>query len=151
MQKADRLPEGADGQYLLGIVRNLDGEDQGMKLAESLLDARLEARDHMLSSLSSRLEKITSSAPSALDGCAKIIDEAMRTDRRIEELFWLNAAANLILAQSPSEQRALTLAAVRLVHRSYRAKRTKRRIFARRLLNKTVPIEDASPPGPVTQ
>ena len=147
-QKAGRLPEDAEGRYLLGIVENLDGEDQGMQLAEALLDARLEARDHMLSSLVSRLETITSSASSALDGCTKIIDEAMRTDRHIEELFWLNAVANLILAQPPSEQRALALASVRLVHRSYKAKRTKRRTFARRLLGKAVPVEDAPLPDP---
>ena len=45
------LPPGVDARYLLGIVRNLSDEREGIAIAEELLRARLDARDRMLAPL----------------------------------------------------------------------------------------------------
>ncbi|WP_437964437.1 hypothetical protein WMF04_32590 [Sorangium sp. So ce260] len=42
---------GAETPYLLGVVKNLGDEREGIAIAEELLRARLDARDHMLAPL----------------------------------------------------------------------------------------------------
>ena len=38
------LPPGVDGRYLLGIVRNIEQQDEGLEITSALLRARAEAR-----------------------------------------------------------------------------------------------------------
>src|SRR5262249_50017538 len=50
-RQVNRLPEGVDARYLLGIIRNLADAREGVAIAEALLRARLDARDRMLAPL----------------------------------------------------------------------------------------------------
>lgn len=139
---AGTLPAGVDGRYLLGIVRNITQQDEGVRIGELLLRHRLDARDLSLTSLESERARVEDSYPEARTRIESFIKNALHTDRAIDYLFWIEAAANLLstLENDDPERHALFRVATRRVHAAYRLTHERRLSAVRRLARSTVPI-----------
>lgn len=139
---AGTLPTGVDARYLLGIVRNIAQQDEGVRIGEMLLRHRLDARDLSLASLESERARIEDSNPEARARIESFIKNALHTDRTIDHLFWLEAAANLIgaLEHDDSERHTLFRIATRRVHGAYRLTHERRLSAVRWLARSAVPI-----------
>ncbi len=138
---AGRLPPGVDGRYLLGIVRNISDEDEGVQIADALLRARLEARDHVLAGLQTALAAITGASPFPPQRIDAALDSALSSDRLIDRLFWLGAAANIIAAAETSARLELLQDAARRIHAYHRVPYADRLAAHRNLLARVVPVE----------
>jgi hypothetical protein len=95
-RRVGTLPPGVDARYLLGIVRNLGDEREGIAIAEELLRARLHARDHMLAPLVRARDAASAELPDVRGRVLRFVDLALAADRRIDRLFWLLAVADEI-------------------------------------------------------
>ncbi len=114
------LPPGVDARYLLGIVRNLGDESEGIAIAEELLRARLHARDHMLAPLVRARDVARAGTPDLRERVLRFVDLALAADRRIDRLFWLLAVADEISSQAKTPPAPLVDAAARRVHATHR-------------------------------
>jgi hypothetical protein len=141
---AATLPPGVDARYLLGIVRNISNEDEGIKIADILLRTRLEARDLALSSLQSSCDAITRSSRSAGDQLKAVLDHALFSGPGIDRVFWLDGASRIILDRGEAERDPLIREAARHIHTTYRVPYSERLESARRIIAKTTPIPDGA-------
>ena len=78
-KKAGTLPDGVDGRYLRGIVKNLAQEREGWEIAEALLRERIAARDAMLQHLGRKQEEIEDEAESTETLLKRYVGLAMAT------------------------------------------------------------------------
>ncbi len=132
-RRAGTLPDGVDARYLLGIVRNLALEDEGMHVAEALWRARLEARDLLLVALDRQRQEAVRGAPDALELTCRLVDRAMAATRRIDRSFWLRALSDAIGAEPEAEHESLFRVAARRVHATYSVSYRDRQSAVRRL------------------
>lgn len=111
---AGTLVEGKDSpEYLLGIVRNLEHQHESLKITSELLRVRLEARDALLAPLCSRRESVRSAGENEP---MLLVDEAMKTERTLERLFWLQELAELIRDQHESHRTRLFRRVAQRIH-----------------------------------
>lgn len=135
---ARTLPDGVDARYLLGIVRNIAEEREGLAIADALLAARIEFRDKTLSDLekesSRRLDEFTRE-----ELLIDYVDHALKTGRIIDRLFWLDAAAGILeeVEDTPQKRHLLGLAAKR-IHTTYAVPHKERLSMTRFLFSKAV-------------
>lgn len=135
---AGSLPHGVDSRYLLGIVRNISQTDEALRVTEALIEERLAARDIMLERLARERADLqeTSNEPDELARAA--VTRAMKTDRLLDRLFWLEVAAKTIRGQDEAEQqRMLTAAAKRIgsfLSVPYRDRLAAQRMLARKVI-----------------
>lgn len=115
---AGTLPPNVDARYLLGIVRNIANKREGLAIAEALLTERLAARDRALALLQRQLDELRIRIPAARDRLPNLIDRALGSPRRIDQLFWLHAAADLVAASDDST--ACYATAARRIHADFR-------------------------------
>jgi hypothetical protein len=127
------LPDGVDGRYLLGVVRNIADEDEGMAIAEALWRARQAAGDLVLARLDEERQTAEEEAPDPLDLVRRLIDLALDTDRALDRSFWLRAAADAIGAEPQEEHHALFCAAARRIHATHAVPKKQRLAATRRL------------------
>ncbi|MDY0002227.1 MAG: hypothetical protein RBU30_13095, partial [Polyangia bacterium] len=99
-RRAGTLPKGVDARYLLGIVRNISQQDEGLGITEALIAARLEARDLLLVPLQRELASLESHLSHVPDLIKTFIDRATNADRLVDRLFWLTAVVDSINAQA---------------------------------------------------
>lgn len=139
-RNAGTLPDGVDGRYLLGIVKNLADQDEGLAIADALWHQRLAQRDSMLAGLQQALEgaRATTSEPRAL--VFSLLDLALHSNRRIDRLFWLDAVAETIRDDSPEHHAVLYRRAARRIHTSFRLIHRDRLEAVRILASKIAPI-----------
>ena len=105
---AGTLPRDLDGgRYLLGIVRNISQQDEGLKITEALLRVRLEAQDRLLEPLCRTLDALLKLSTDPIATLKTLTDHALEADRRIDRLFWLRAIADHIQQQHGSRHAAL--------------------------------------------
>lgn len=136
------LPEGVDGRYLRGIVKNVADEAEIWEMGVALLDERLRARDRALRALSGEQERLEE----ALDGeepvelLRRYVGRAMAGDRRIDRLFWLRVAADVVLDVDESERRDLLRIATRHISTTHRVRKSERDAAVRYLLAKAVEV-----------
>jgi len=117
---AGTLPDGVDARYLLGIVRNIAQQDEGLHISEALLRLRLDAQDRMLSPLRSYLDVLLLGADSnPIQSLKALADRAIEADRQLDRIFWLGATADLIRRQHHSRHTALLRFASRRIHASF--------------------------------
>jgi hypothetical protein len=138
---AGTLPHGIDGRYLLGIARNISQEREGLAIAEALLRQRILLRDASLA----RLGDVKSSL---LDDRADeeilidFLDHALQAGRSIDRLFWIAAAANLLVdVDEPARQRHLLRLASRRIHVNSKVPNKDRLSATRFLVAKVLPID----------
>jgi hypothetical protein len=104
---AGTLPEDADGRYLIGVVRRLTEQDEGVHIAEALWRTRSTARSHLLRWL---VEERYGTAPAQVlvdtpEGIVdQMVDRAVAAATRVERRLWLAALAEHIHGQSEATQ-----------------------------------------------
>jgi hypothetical protein len=101
-REAGTLPDGVDARYLLGIARNIANQNEGLAIANALLRERLAARDRSLAALQRKLDDTRSDTGDPGDQLRSFIDRALDCPRRIDQLFWLDAASDIIAAHDDS-------------------------------------------------
>lgn len=134
------LPEGADGRYLLGIVRRIADEDEGLAIAEKLWQARKKAGDLVLAELDEQREEHLDEAVDPLDLVRRFADLAMDTDRALDRAFWLRAIADTVHDEPEQEHRAMFLVAARRIHAYHGVPKKDRNAATRRLAAMILPV-----------
>lgn len=138
--EAGTLPDEAGARYLLGIVRNITAEDEGLEIAEILWKLRLAAHDQALERLEAarcRAAEHAEGDPLAL--LIDHVDRALATDRRLDRFFWLKVAADVAVAQPSARHEALFRTAARRIHATHRVPHRDRLAASRFLAAKLLP------------
>lgn len=139
-RRVGTLPPGVDARYLLGIVKNLGDEREGIAIAEELLRARLHARDHMLAPLVRARDAASADLPDVRGRLLRFVDLALAADRRIDRLFWLLAVADEINSHAKNTPAPLVDAAARRVHATHRVTYRDRQDAVRAIVAHVVPL-----------
>jgi hypothetical protein len=134
------LPPGVDARYLLGIVQNLGNEREGVAIAHELLRARLDARDRMLAPLVEAREEARRHTPDLRDRVIRFADLALATDRLVDRLFWLLAAADDITTHGGDDPAPLLDASARRIHATHRVPYRERLDAVRVIVESVVPL-----------
>lgn len=132
-QRMNKLPAGVDARYLLGIIRNIDGENDTWDLAMALWDERVRAGDRIARLLDQERNGLTEQHRTAEDQLLACIERALTDSRRLQSFFWLTAAADLIRAEPDHDQHRLFRLAARRIAAAHSIERA-RRITAQRFL-----------------
>jgi transposase InsO family protein len=139
--RAGTLPRGVDARYLLGIVRNIAHEDEGLKIADALLRTRIEVRDLAMSALQSSYDAIAGSGLGIDEQLKTVIDRASSSDRTIDRFFWIDAAARIINNDLAFNRPKLARQVARRIHTNYRMPHRERLAAVRRLIVKVIPLD----------
>jgi hypothetical protein len=134
------LPPGVDARYLLGIVQNLGNDREGVAIAHELLRARLDARDRMLAPLVQAREDARRHTPDLRDRVLRFADLALATDRLVDRLFWLLAAADDITTHVGDNPAPLLDASARRIHATHRVPYRERLKAVRVIVESVVPL-----------
>jgi hypothetical protein len=138
-RRVGTLPPGVDARYLLGIVQNLGNEREGIAIAQELLRARLDARDRMLAPLVKAREDARRHTPDLRDRVLRFADLALATDRLVDRLFWLLAAADDITTHV-GDPAPLLDACARRIHATHRVPYRERLEAVRIIVGSVVPL-----------
>jgi hypothetical protein len=139
-RRVGTLPAGVDARYLLGVVRNLSDEREGIAIAEELLRGRLHARDHMLAALIEACDATRAELPDIRGRVLHFVDRALAADRRIDRNFWLLAVADDINRHAKDAPAALLDAAARRVHATHRVTYRERQDAVLTIVAHVVPL-----------
>jgi hypothetical protein len=131
-------------RYLLGIIRNTAERMEDRAFAEHLIRLRLQARDKVLAALEATHRDLLRQSPQPRERIRQFVDRALRSDRQLDELFWLRATCNLIADQSDDMQLDLVRYACRRIRTTFAAKHQERQ-FAIQFLLEACPALDFSP------
>lgn len=134
------LPPSVDARYLLGIIRNLGDEREGLTIAEELLRARLDARDRLLAPLVHERDAARANVPDPRARVLRFVDLALAVDRRVDRLFWLLTVADEINTHAESDPAALVAAAARRVHCTHHVTYRERQDAVRVVVAHVVPL-----------
>jgi hypothetical protein len=104
--QAGTLPDGVNGRYLLGIVKNISRQDEGLQITEALLRNRLDAQDRLLTPLRRTLDTLLQLGTDPIETLKSLVDLALEADRQIDRIFWLAAIADHIRHQPGSRHAA---------------------------------------------
>jgi len=140
-RRVNTLPTGVDARYLLGIIRNLGDEREGIAIAEALLRARLDARDHMLAPLVQARDATKNDTPDLRERVLRFVDFALTAERRIDRFFWLLAIAEALNLETKGDPAPLLRAAARRIHATHRVRYRDRLDAVRFLVAKVVPLD----------
>ena len=140
-RNAKTLPDGVDARYLLGIVKNLALKHEGFLISEALLHARLQAQDLMLRGLQRYRDTLAQTPLDPHERLQALLQQALDTDRRIDRLFWLQAAADHLRAQPDDQRSGLWRAAYRRIHSTFRIPYADRAAAVHYLATKVVPLD----------
>jgi len=135
---AHTLPDTAGARYLLGIVRNIAERDEGLAITQALMRARLEAHDLILLGLDASRHRIVADAADLAHAVDGLVREALATDRHLDRLFFLAAAADVIRQQH--DPRPLYDSATRRIHTTFRIPHAERLDASRFLATRVVPL-----------
>jgi hypothetical protein len=139
-RRVGTLPPGVDARYLLGIVQNLGNEREGIAIAHELLRARLDARDRMLAPLVEAREHARRHTLDLRDRVLRFADLALATDRLVDRLFWLLAAADDITTHVGADPAPLLDASARRIHATHRVPYRERLEAVRIIVEGVVPL-----------
>jgi hypothetical protein len=134
------LPPGVDARYLLGIVRNLSDEREGVVIAEELLRVRLEARDIMLAPLVLARDAARAGVTDLRARLLRFVDLALAAERGVDRLFWLLVVADEINAHAALDPAPALAATARRIHATHRVTYRERQDAVRVIVAKVVPL-----------
>jgi len=137
---AGTLPDGASARYLLGIVRNISQKDEGLRITEALLRARLEARDRLLLPLQNSLHTLTQNISDPMQRLKTFVDLALDAARLVDRLFWLAAVADHIRRQPESRHTALLRFVSQRIHATFAVDHRDRQAAVRFLCAEVIPL-----------
>lgn len=112
-----------------------------MEIAEALLQARLDARDRILAHLQRQRTVLEEESPDPEGLVKDTVDRALAAQRLIDRFFWLQVAADTILAENHTTHKHLLRIAARRIHATYRIPHRDRLAAARSLFAKVLPTE----------
>jgi hypothetical protein len=134
------LPDGADARYLLGIVRNTATERESWELALALYTERIAARDSITRTFSQRHVTVERTHPDIDSRLRRLVELATDAPGRMERMYWLNRAADVINAdESKASERYRT--AARAIANTHRIKPRQRQAAIRFLATAVVPLQ----------
>lgn len=138
---ANTLPDGVDGRYLLGIVKNVAKKHECEILAQILWEQRLFAKDLYLSGL--HHQRVLFCQPDRqVEAILKdFICSAIDTDRKLDRMFWLASAAEKILCQPAEMQKHLYDFTTRSISTAFKISPHERQDAIRFLSDQLVPLE----------
>jgi hypothetical protein len=139
-RRVGTLPSGVDARYLLGIVRNLAEQREGVAIAEELLRARLDARDRLLAPLVRLRDAARLDVPGLRDRVLHFTDLALTAARGVDRLFWLRAVAEEIVLHASAEPAPLVRDAARRIHAAHRVPYRERQEAVRTITARVVPL-----------
>ncbi len=135
------LPDGADARYLRGIVKNVAEEEEGWAIAEVLLRERLAARDLALDPLADRRADLEAEGLAPEELLRRYVDHALgAAPRRIDRMFWLAAAVDVVLDEDAADHRDLLRLAARRISSTHKLPHRERLAAVRFLFAKAVPL-----------
>jgi hypothetical protein len=134
------LPPGVDARYLLGIARNLADEREGIAIAEELLRARLDARDHLLASLARERDAARTDMSDVHERVLRFAHRALAVDRCVDRLFWLLVVAEEINRHAQDDPKPLVDAAAHQIHATHRVPYRERQDAVRTIVAHVVPL-----------
>jgi hypothetical protein len=139
--EAKTLPPDVDARYLFGIIRNVSNKDEGQLITEALIRLRLEARDIMLEHLAKARGQLISAITDPDELLRAMLDRAMDSDRQLDRIFWLEAAAEAILQRPEADHPRLIRTASRRIHATFSVPKRDRLSAVRTLTRKVIPLE----------
>lgn len=132
------LPETADARYLLGIVRNLSNEREGVAIGEALWAARQRAGDLLAHKLEQERQEILDQKDTPLRQAKAFVDRSIATDSKNRLFYWLQHAGGLIReSQTPG---AFYISLVRRIMATYKIPKRHREFAVRYLCEQALPI-----------
>jgi hypothetical protein len=134
------LPPRVDARYLLGIVRNLSDEREGVVIAEELLRVRLEARDIMLAPLVLARDTARAGITDLRARLLRFVDLALAAPGGVDRLFWLLAVADEINAHAALDPAPALAATARRIHATHRVTYRERQNAVRVIVAQVVPL-----------
>jgi len=130
-----------DARYLLGIARNIEHVHEAIPITEALIRERRAVRDRLLAQLDAQRNHIAAIASDPDAQLRELLDQALGTDRLLDRLVWLHAAADLIRQQPQHRHELLANTAARRIHACFRISRADRHLAARLILRRLWPID----------
>jgi hypothetical protein len=137
---AGRIQPDEPARYLLGIIRSIAEENDEFEIAEHLIDARLLARDAILTPLCAVRDGILQAQLSAGEAAHQLLIRALGTELRLDRLFWLREAACVIASAPRTEQPDLLHTAALRIHATHRIAHRDRVATFRYLADQAVPL-----------
>jgi len=141
-KQAGTLPEEADqGRYLLGIVRNVAAQRELDCIAQTLLSHRIEARDQAIKMLEVHRSALCQPHRPIEDVIDDCVSAALDADRKLDRIFWLTAAADLLHRQeAQTHWHHLYAIAARRINTTFRIPPAERQDALRFLADRIVSI-----------
>jgi hypothetical protein len=115
---AKTLPDGADARYLLGIVKNVDAQNEGEEFARRLYELRIEMRDRTLAAMNADRDAVVASGD-IHEVIATCVDRALETDSSLRRTFWLDALGDVLRPRDDAERKTLFLIAARRIEATF--------------------------------
>lgn len=134
------LPDGVDARYLLGIVRNIDHEQEGLLIAENLLKWRRRARDITLARLERERAELHGTERACDESLDDLIDRALLDDSALDRTFWLDALADFVVAAPDSQRDHRYHQATRRILATFRAEPRRRHQAVRFIAARLAPL-----------
>lgn len=129
------------GRYLLGIVRNIAEQREGELISDAMLRARLEAQDALLAPLVQRRHHVEAQNAAAPQTLSCFVDYALEADRKIDRLFWLSSAGELIRHSPAPDRPSLFQLGARRINAASRVQYRERLKAIRWLAHTVLPLE----------
>jgi hypothetical protein len=139
-QRAATLPDGVDGRYLLGIVRNIAAQREADCVAQALWEHRTRARDRVVQMLEAQRLALCQPLRPVDDAIQDCIAAAMDADRKLDRIFWLTAAADYARSQPPPTHQHLYAVATRRINTTFRIPPSDRQEAMRFLADRMLPL-----------
>lgn len=141
MRQAEPPTAPRDARYLLGIARNIAHVHEAIPISEALIRDRRAVRDRLLADLEAERDRIAVTLPDGQQRLAALLDQALATDRFLDRLFWLHAAADLVHHQPAQQHEHLVRRAARRIHAAFRLPRHERHLAVRLLMRRIWPTD----------
>jgi hypothetical protein len=138
---AGTLPDGVNAPYLLGIVKNIAQQDEGLQITEALLRNRLDARDRLLTPLRQTLDTLLQLGSDPIETLKSLVDLALGADRQIDRLFWLGAITDHIRRQPGSRHAAQLRFVSQRIYATFAVPYRDRQVAVRFICTRVIPLE----------
>ena len=139
--RAGTLPEGGDARYLLGIVKNISWQDEGLQITEALLRTRLDTQDRLLTPLRLTLDSLLQLSTDPLETLKSLVDFALDADRQLDRLFWLRAIADYIRHQPGARHSAQLRFVSQHIYATFAVPYKDRQVAVRFICSRVFPLQ----------
>lgn len=140
-RRAATLPDGVDGRYLLGVVRNVAEKREGELVAEALLRLRLDARDRLLAPLLAERDVVCDPARDDQEAMVECLRRAFGAARSIDRLFWLSALVDRLTGRTSQQRQAAFLVVARRIGATFLVSPTERQDALRFLVERLISLD----------